>query len=365
MKAWITGLLTACAFSLTWADDSTPDTEPDEPVAEQATDTATAPSPAPVVRPELPSQHSLHLQRLQRAYPDQFRVLDSGNEPAGALYLPANRTPARGWVILLPGYDQPADAAYNIDPLRQLLPQTGWHTLSLQLPAPDFVALKVSTAELPPPAASDESAEQTTAHEPDTDDEQSDAQPADAEPEPPIDVAEPVDDGPTDSLPEPYADLPDEGSQPEDAAADDAPVEYAQRVQALLDAAVTMAREQTGHLVLLGQQEGAYWLLHATASMDNPPDALILLHALQPEQGLPDAAPTLEALAGQCRLPVTDYVAPTWAGDAPAARKRLAASQRNPDNQYRLVTLKEPSNYLQQNEVLRRVKGRLILFDAK
>ncbi|NLD15854.1 MAG: DUF3530 family protein [Gammaproteobacteria bacterium] len=349
MKKWMLCLLAGCLLTLARADENTDSTAESSELAAETGDASTAPEP--VERPALRSWSNLQLLRLQQTYPDEYRPLTAGDLGAGALYLPANRAPARGWVILLPGYRQPADTADTLDLLRRQLPDAGWHSLSLQLPDPEFMALRVSAPPVPPADSDEQHDDENSSDSPVTDD--SGAEHTDTSPE-----GEPDETG---------SDLPEAGqSDPEPLASTaqdtpEPPASYETVMHTLLDAALQMAREQQGPLILLGQREGAYWLLHTACNLPAPPDALILLHPAQPGSGLPEDAASLEALAGACKLPVTDYYAPAAAG---TAKRRLDASKRNPDSRYLQVVLREPVAPLQQNEALRRIKGRLILFDS-
>lgn len=357
MKKWLFCLLAGCLLTQVWANEIT-DTPSDNSELSTTTETDNAPTP-PIERPALQRWSSLQLQRLQQAYPDEFRAIVADDLDAGALYRPANRTPARGWIILLPGYGQPADSTDTLDLLRRQLPDAGWHSLSLQLPEPEFIALRLSTPSVAPAPAADSD----TTHDAESSDDTSNADDeltADND----TAAADNTDtDTDTDNKPAETT-LPQSDNKLLAPVATDMPppADYPTSMQSLLDAAIQMAREQSAPLVLLGQREGAYWLLHTACNMPTPPDALILLHPSQPTSGLPADAATLAALAGSCKLPITDYYAPAAAG---SAKQRLDASKRNPDSRYLQVLLKEPVIALQHNEALRRIKGRLILFDSE
>lgn len=312
----------------------------EEAATDSTGEAARAQEPAQdVPRPALRSRHLLELERLQQAYPEQFRRLDGDPEPAAALYLQANRAEARGWVILIPGAAEPADAAFNIERLRRTLPDSGWHTLSLQLPAPVFSALHVSPL---PPAADTEAAE--------------DKQPGTEEIPGNHDAATV---GSTE--PDAVAATPAEDSSDAATAGNMEPPAYSTQILALIDAAVTMATGgQPERLVILGQHEGAYWVMRWADSRDAAADALVLLHAREAED-----SPALPELAGRVTLPVADFHAMQDTGSRNAARLRLDSSKRNPDSQYRLTALREPAQVLRESELVRRVKGTLSNLDAK
>lgn len=296
-------------------------------------------------RPALRSHHQLELQRLQQAWPKQFRQLDSEHDQAGALYLPANHDEPRGWVILLPGSGQPADTANSINRLRQLLPDAGWHTLSLQLPTTDFVGLHVS----PPPEvkpADNSGDEQADTGEPA-------ASPDEAAPpsEPSADTEEPGEE--TDPVETEAISEEDTASQPE----------YAQRMLALIDAAVVMARaKQPQQLVLLGQQEGAHWAtLWINEQQTEAHDEILVL--LEPREAADQ--PSLEELIGDINLQIADFYFAHNQGNLDSARQRLNSSKRNPDSRYHQARLHEPAPALREEVLVRRVKSWLTTFDAK
>lgn len=342
--------------------------EPDTADSELETSSETVEAPPEVPRPELISQHQLQLERLQRAYPEQFRPLQTPYDQAAALYQPANRSPARGWVILLPGSGEAADSAYNIQGLATLLPDSGWHTLSLQAPASAFTAWRVSPAPSPPPA------------QPETDSEESDEF---AEEEVPTVEETAVEDSPdTELLPETqitdetvYAEITAESLAdldepfavplPDDHLVDNEtqPPSYSQRVHALLEAAILHATTEPGqHLILLGQHEGAYWVLEHANDQAPQTTAVVLLHPRQPSG---DAPTTLPHLIQQHHLPTVDLYNATNAGDQKQARLRLDSSKRNPGSKYQQRAIHQPVKALQQDELLRKTKGWLSLFDVK
>lgn len=295
-------------------------------------------------RPALRSRHQLELQRLQQAWPKQFRPLTSEHDQAGALYLPANHGEPRGWVILLPGSGQPADAVNSINRLRQLLPDTGWHTLSLQLPATDFIGLHVS----PPPEiqpADNSDGEQTDTGEPSVNtDEAAPSSKPNTEAEELTEETEPTE---AETINE-----EDTTSQPD----------HAQRMLALIDVAVTMARaDLPRQLVLLGQQEGAHWAtLWANEQQTEALDDVLVLLEPRETPGLP----SLEELIGDISLQVADFHFGLDQGSQDSARQRLNSSKRNPDSRYHQVKLSEPAPALREEVLVRRVKSWLTTFDA-
>lgn len=327
MKRQLTWLLALCLCPLVQAaGKSTPDPAVAEPAGLHA---------EPVERPALRSRDRLQLQRLQQAYPGQFRSLVTAHDETGALYLPANRDKARGWIILLPGSNETADSAFNIDLLRRTLPDSGWHTLSLQVPQENFSGLRIS----PSPDSS-----------------------VNSQPAGPDDSTS-VDSTRTDSSPDEKV-TPGNPAKPATAEATN-PASLEQRIHAVLDAVMELTRKEDpeeNHLILLGQHEGAWHLLQW---LNQQPairaDALILLHPRHPDS---DSA-ELASLAGASNIPVTDYFSSHRQPEVQAARQRLNASKRNPGSNYLQTGLREPASALQQSELVRRMKGHLNKFDAK
>lgn len=314
-----------------------------EQLADQPDDTEPPVVTEPEVeRPALRSRHLLQLERLQQSVPEQFRPLASEYDAAGALYLPANQSSAKGWVILLPGTGQSADASFNIDALRRFLPDSGWHTLSLQVPEPPFAGLHVSPP--PDPASLNDNQESNSEEAGSNED-------AATGTEPPAPVTAST------TLPTEPDKNDDEQLEPADTETTDvtpALPAYGERMLALLDAAVEMARaERPAQLILLGQQEGAYWVTLWSVEQAAPADALILLHARQPDTAdrpLPD-------LVSQISRPVADVFTVQNSAEAITARQRLNSSSRSADQQYQQVALREPAQPLRESEVIRRIKG--------
>ncbi len=82
------------------------------------------------------------LARRVAATPGAGEVLwlDGAGEETLALYSAERATPALGAVLLLHGLGRNADWPGPIASLRRRLPDAGWQTLSVQLPAPDVAA---------------------------------------------------------------------------------------------------------------------------------------------------------------------------------------------------------------------------------
>lgn len=334
------GLLLACPSWLMAADD----TEALEEAEEAASEVEQLP------RPELPSRSQLELQRLQQQYPEQFRPLN-GQPDSAALYLAANSSTPHGWVFLIPDGQLPADNAL-LNNLRHSLADQGWHSLSLQLPNPDFVPLHVS--QLPPlPESSEEdaAAEQPEDNQPPVEDSSLDEDDFSDE------LIEPADELPPDADPELVLedfDFPEEDPWPEETSA------YLLAAQQALDEALVLSKleqpQSPSRLVLLGQGEGAW---HAARWQAQHAVAQVLL-LIQAKDATEASAP-LEQLTGSMTIAIQDYL-PANQAQLPAARARQNAASRTPDQQYQQIVLKEPAHSLQQAEIQRRVKGWLHRF---
>ncbi len=321
---------------------------PDTADPEETADMEESAPPA-VPRPDLPTRNQLALERMQHHYPGQFRSLDD-DPGSAALYLPANRSKAFGWVILIPDSSQTADSNHLVEPLRHALADSGWHSLSLQLPEPDFLPLYVS----PPPEPADpqeDSGQQTEGTEPDET-----AQPATTDTGP--DLIEPADPLPPDA--DPSLELPPEpDEQPGNAEAASADARF-QHIRQSLDAATAFANSHdNGPLALLGLGEGG-WHAAAWQADNEAAVALLLVEAITPA----NAPLSLDLLTGPLTIPVQDYVLGDRNARAQAAARKNAA-KRNAASQYQQVALDQPVASLQATTAVRRIKGWLASFGQK
>lgn len=326
---------------------------------------ATEPVFEPIPRPAILSRSQLIEQRLQADYGEQYLSLSTTTEAFSGLFLPANRPVAKGLVILVPGLYENADSAANIAALRQLLPDSGWHTLSLNLPDPSFTALSIEGAAMPLQPLPDDKPD---APPPTTDD--ASAAPveddAEAEIDEILDEPLPPDDMPIvmdDPLAEPvFSDLPEAESVDEWRIDELNTPEYAKRMNAMLAAAIDHGAYtlNAATIVLVAQHEGAYWALSVLSQQrDNGKvSAVLLVHPRQPEQ----SEHRLAQLSGKLQIPIVDYFSGNqrWARDA--AQERRNASRRLAGSQYQQVALHARNQTLQAAELERRVKGWLSQF---
>lgn len=236
---------------------------------------------------------ALALER-QLAAAEQQR-LDAAGTPFLALWLPANDPAPKGAVILLPGDEESADAPRVIGPLRQKLPDAGWHSLSLSLPDPQGANLPVRVAG-PPTAGTAAPAENGAA------DAEQPPQPA-AEAAP---AAEPA------------------------ASAEAARAAHVERVFARIDAGIAFAgQQQAKRVVLLGHGSGAYWATRYMAERKPATITHLMLVDIRQPEGFD--APVNDLLA-QITASVGDFYyrdSPT-ARQAALLRKQISQRQKQP-----------------------------------
>lgn len=232
---------------------------------------------------------ALALER-QLAANEQQR-LDAAGTQFLALWLPANDPAPKGAVILLPGDEESADAPRVIGPLRQKLPDAGWHSLSLSLPDPQGANLPLRVAE-PATAAGEAPAEQ------------------------------PAESAKTEPAPAAAREAPE--------SAEAARAAHVERVFARIDAGIAFAAQQQAKtVVLLGHGSGAYWAARYIAERKPANIAHLLLVDIRQPEGF--EAPINDLLA-QISASVGDFYyrdsAP--ARDAALLRKQLSQRQKQP-----------------------------------
>lgn len=306
-------------------------------MAQAADDPAPAPNPAPAStpapRPPLIDRSEDDAQALQRLVPkDEQRTLQAGSDNFLALWKPANDSDPKGAVIIVPGAGETADWPNAVGPLRQKLPDAGWHSLSLSLP--DLLAERPQArAESSTAPASDPTSGKSAPAKDTPDDANANVAQATAAD---ADTAES-----TDAV---------EASEHNDQA-------DAERIFARLQAAIEYAKQQNARsIVLLGHGSGAYWAARYL-SEKQPPEVqkLVMVAAQTPARVEND----LQTLAPALKVPTADIYYVTRTQDKRAADQRLQASKRLKDSQYRQLSLiAMPGNAVaQQEQLFRRVKG--------
>ncbi len=248
--------------------------------------------------------------------PGEQLQLKAGEESFLALWQPANASKAQGVVILLPGAGETADWPRVIGPLRNKLPNTGWHSLSLTLPDP----LPASTSATNEPAPSTS----PTADEPTTTE-------------------------------------PDSSANSEAKNPDESPERHAERIMARLQAAIAFARQQnTDSIVLLGHGTGGYWAArYLSEHKDTPIKNLLLVAVELPAQ----FSPPLDELLPKLPLAIGDFYYRDQEPARAAARQRLQASKRQPKPSYIQIAMAalpgDPAT--EQEQLHRRIRGWLSL----
>ncbi|UCJ18264.1 alpha/beta hydrolase family protein [Pseudomonas sp. MM211] len=246
----------------------------------------------PEQRAPLAERSDLEALALERqlAANEQQR-LDAAGTQFLALWLPANDPAPKGAVVLLPGDDESADAPRVIGPLRQKLPDAGWHSLSLSLPDPQGANLPLRVAE-PPAAAGEAPAEKS-------------AEPATPEPTP-APATEPAQN------------------------AEAARAAHVERVFARIDAGIAFAAQQQAKtVVLLGHGSGAYWAARYIAERKPANVTHLLLVDIHQPEGFESP---INDLLTQLKASVGDFYyrdSPT-ARQAALLRKQLSQRQKQP-----------------------------------
>lgn len=270
--------------------------------------------------------------------------LQTPDESFLALWLPANVGAPSGVVIIVPGDSESADWPKTIGPLRQKLPNAGWHSLSLMLPDPSqpFVPARSAEPVAEPPSVDpsvDPSIDSATPTE--------DA-PVVADQAPPTDTPAPAETAPSAAAPV-IAATP---SDPESLRK-----AHSARILARIEAGVAFAKQQQAQrIVLLGHGSGAYWAAHYLAER-KPADVqhLLLVAAELPA----DYSSALDELVPSLKLATGDFYYKDQLADRNAALKRMQASKRIQHPGYSQVALKAlPGNpTAEQEQLYRRIRG--------
>lgn len=264
---------------------------------------ADAAAPAKRSFPSLPAD-------LVAVLPDaELRWLEGGQGEFPALYLPENTGQPQGGVVILHGYWRHLDWPETIKPLRESLPDHGWHTLSLSLPPPPPGAKPPpSERAMPSKPAMTAAADATAA-----DAAEPDAAPADA-------AGTPGDGA---------ADDASAGSEP----TTDAATAYREEIDARIQAGITWLNQQgIFNIVILGQESGGAWAARYFSTVDRAVAAgLVLIDAQERVAGVEqDLTDYLVATTGDRRAmidlhetgPVANRVAETRQNTM--RRKRMA-----------------------------------------
>ncbi len=280
---------------------------------------------AAIERPDIAERTQAEAAALEQQLPQvEQQQLSAGDEQFLALWKPANAAEPSGVVILLPGDAESADWPEVVGPLREKLPDAGWHSLSLSLPDPQGDAPPIRPAETTPSASA---APETTAPAADTG-------------------------APTEAAAA--------AAQP-GAITEEQRSAHAARVFARIQAGIAFAQQQKAQtIVLLGHGSGAYWAARYLAE-DHPTQIQnLLLVAAEMPAGF---SPALEALVPGLQLATGDFYYKDQAADRNAALQRAQAGKRQQHPAYIQIAMKAlPGNpATEQEQLYRRIRGWLSL----
>lgn len=324
----LAGLL--LGLTLGWAQAHADTADESEPQAvesqqeQQQEETPPQPTLAEIeaMRVALAGRNQQARQRLQQQYPQEFIELPGQDESFAALFSPANAHRVRGQIIFLPELHQPADAPGALALLRYAVNDKGWHSLSLHLPDPDFIALHVSPLPQPEPVAelaADELSDELLLPTKQADEQQlTDEQ----------DLPEPE--------PEPELEPEVEQAEEETIAGEPQPQPlFADRFAAQLDAALVHGDTKPVMLLAAGQSAGLLleylqWQPQQSSKIAH----MVLLEPRQYEAGKP-----IELLIEQSSVPVTEFYSAAHKWQQDQARQRLNAGKRKRKGEYRQIRL--------------------------
>jgi hypothetical protein len=321
-------LLSCSLVATAWAEETLPGADaPDTDAA------ASEAAPQTSERAPLAERTEIDALALQRQLDlREQQQLQAGDEKFLALWLPANAGKPNGVVIIVPGDDESADWPQGVGPLRRKLPDAGWHSLSLTLPAPSSDA---------PPLRSPEAEPGTAAAEESGDAGQEATEPDEQAPEDASEQEQQI------------ANTAPAGANDAEAAR----LSHADRVMARIDAAIALAEQQQAErITLLGHGSGAYWA--ARYLSERQPDNI--RHLLLVSATLPAGySPPLDELIPALKLATVDFFYKDQLTDRQAASRRMQASKRQQHPGYAQVALKAlPGNReAEQEQLYRRVRG--------
>lgn len=308
-------------------------TETVTPAPDAAQQATKAGAPAPAARQPLLERSEEDAQALERTVPQQEQQsLQAAGETFLALWKPANTSEPSGAVIIIPGAGETADWPQVIGPLRQKLPDTQWHSLSLSLPDLQSEAAQAREVEVaqpaPTPPAVDSSSKDASSAAPK-----------------PIEQAA-------------SAEADNDGAERAAAATREDPLKAdAERIFARLDAAVAYAQQQNARgIVLLGHGTGAYWGARYISERQPPQvQKLVLVAAQIPNEAKPD----LPQLMPTLKLAVADFFYTDKLLARQNAALRLQTSKRDKGSNFTQIALSAlPGNSAaQQEQLFRRVRG--------
>lgn len=330
---WFTFLaITTCA-SLAFAAEEDAPVEGEEGASQEQ---AAAPKiPAkPHVTPDVDERRFEFLAR--EANPKEVVRLTALDETALALFLPENQAKAAGAVLIIHEENTHPDWPAIVNPVRTLLPDYGWATLSIAVPHAGGAAQPERTmpavevlAAMPEP----EQPEETAASK--TPDSEAGENKEDAEGNTPeekaAESAQTDEEG--DELGAPNNTAPELSAEPEKPKA---PI--AERIDARISAAIEQLKSQNyNRIVLLGHGTGAAWLLDYMKDHPIEPDQPVVL--IQSRLPARDAGIDMLSLLAEQQHPILDLYYNDAYFDASFAKKRTDTARRAGNQRYRQTRL--------------------------
>jgi len=338
MRYWFSILLLSSLFSLSTAHSETAGQdsellETEDSISEQSE--AVELKRAPI---NSRSQIAVHEFRIQ--YPAQLIELPGTTTHHSALYLPANAKTAKGLIVFVPGLFETADSVTNIAQLRRAVTDKGWHSLSLNLPDPEFEPLRIDSAaiSLPDTDSSEATADDTLAEESGA-----------------AAVSEPFLDNTSAAISAGEV-LANEAAEPEIE-------DYVKTIEQLLDATLAYAaNQQTKELIFIAQHEGAYWLLdYLTTHNNQPVNAILLINPRYPEH----ATQKFASFITELDISTVDFYSTRITAQANEAKERLNASKRKAKSHYQQFKVHAADEQASQKKAQSKVLGWLHRYQSQ
>lgn len=270
-----------------------PDTEPAEAATEPA---ASEPEP-----PIYASRSERDNQLLALANPEEVRWLETPSGQILALFRPTENRTTKGVLLILHTAETPPGWPPALENARRNLPQHGWVTMAIALPAKSPAI--IPERELEVPAAADPTEEIGTEN----------ADPAAAEPE--SEPADPAVAPDPDAATEPVVDEPEPAPQPTRAEI------IAERVGAAI---AWLAQEDYAPVLLLVDNSSVVDSLAFFNRLPDSPVTLLALANLQAQEALTTSE--LDGIFAGQTLPVMDIFFAPAQGQMTEVRKRHRAS---------------------------------------
>ncbi|MGB0466686.1 MAG: DUF3530 family protein [Pontibacterium sp.] len=266
-------------------------------------------NPAPSAQPRMEPDPALNqLNDIAKSAQPETEViwLETAEDRTLALFHPQSQAELSGGVIIFPNEGTHADWPDSPRPLRLHLSDQGWHTLSIQLPAPPIPEIPKRT--LPTLKRVD-----TPARAPETDAE--------------IETTTPA---------TPAIEIPTPPAEP-DPGITEARMPYPERLKLLGEAAwQTLKQRQAETLVVIGTGTGAYWAAQFILDHQETGEAMGLL-MLNPQTPPAQSDADLPGLLAKLKTPVVDiYQSRPYRslGFEADSRQRLRTARRNKLTQY-------------------------------